>query len=129
MTFHRAGRGHFEASYTTDEDLLPSAQEALGKALEEELATRRLSVLFVVEHAAIPRSVPEFWLKVTAQLAPRFCAMAIVSSHLSVRSAATAFSVTNRLRSVKLAVKAFTPAELETARKWCSELREAAPGQ
>lgn len=127
MTFRRAGRGHFEANYTTDEDVQPASLEALGKALEEELATRRLSVLFVVERAVIPRSVSEFWLEVTARLAPRLCALAIVSPHLSVRSAVTAFSVTNRLRSVKLAVKAFSPAELDAARKWCSALREAVP--
>jgi len=129
VSFRRAGHGHFEANYLTPDDLLTPAQEALEKALDEELPTRRLSVLFSVEVAVVPRAVSEFWLGVTSRMAPRLCCLAIVSSHLSVRSAVAAFSVANRLRGVKLAVKAFTPAELELARRWCSEQRAAAPGQ
>lgn len=130
VTFRRAGHGHFEASYVTPEDMLSSSQEALVAALEQELPSRSLSVLFVVEAATVPREVPEFWLGVTAKLAPRLCAIAIVSPSLAVRSSTIAFSVANRVRSVKLAVKAFSPAELEAARQWCAAQRAAAaPGR
>ncbi|MDP1826142.1 MAG: STAS/SEC14 domain-containing protein [Archangium sp.] len=130
VTFRRAGNGHFEANYVTPEDMLSSAREELVAALEQELSTRPLSVLFVVGAATVPRAVPEFWLGVTTRLAPRLCAMAIVSPSLAVRSSVIAFSVANRVRGVKLAVKAFSPAELEAARQWCAAQRlAAAPGR
>lgn len=64
-----------------------------------------------------------FWLDATRTHTPRLCAMAIVSDSLAVRTAASGFSVTNRVRGVHVQVKAFPKADLEHARHWCQTVR------
>ncbi len=123
MGYERTGPGNFEVRYATVEDMDPKVQAALLQNLEHDLATAPASVLFVVETMSVPRAVPEFWLTVTKRHAPRLCAMAIVSDHLAVRTAASGFSVANRIRNVKLEVKSFHKNELEAARSWCRAAR------
>ena len=109
---------------TTRNSLYSEVTQRIIAELEQELAAGRTTVLFIVRTLDVPRSVPEFWFTVTQRLAPALCAMAIVSDSLAVRAAASGFSVTNRVRRVKVAVKAFTDAELEAAREWCRAARE-----
>lgn len=124
MPFTRTG-GHFEVPYAEAADMDPALQSSLLDDLRVALGEGRVSVLFLVKAIDVPRAVPAFWFSVTQQLAPGLCAMAIVSDSLAVRAAASAFSVTNRIRRVKVAVKSFTAAELETARRWCAAERAA----
>lgn len=118
--------GHFEVDYATTEDMDPALQQKLLEAIKRALTEGAVSVLFTVKTLSVPRSVPEFWFSVTKDLAPGLCAMAIVSDSLAVRTAASGFSVTNKMRGVKIAVKSFTPSELEAARRWAGETRAAA---
>lgn len=119
MGHRQTAPGHFEVTYSTVEDMAPELQPDLLASIERELATSAVTVLFIVESRAVPRTVPEFWLKVTTRHAPRLCALAIVSESIAVRAATSAFAVANSLRSVPLHVKAFTVADLEKARQWC----------
>jgi hypothetical protein len=123
MAFWFVRGGHFEVTYQTVEDMAPEGQAALLKALEAELPKHPVSILFLVERIAVPRSVPEFWLTVTSKHAPRLCAMAIVSESMAVRAAANFFAVANTVRRVKVSVQAFPPAERQRAELWCSEER------
>lgn len=118
--------GHFEVVYATDDDMDPAQQQKLLEAIRRGLTAGPVSVLFEVKTLSVPRAVPEFWFSVTRQLAPNLCAMAIVADSLAVRAAASGFSVTNRVRHVKVEVKAFTPSALEQARRWCADSRAAA---
>ena len=70
MSYRRRSNGHYEVQYATAADMLPQAQQDLLKALEQELATRTISVLFLVDTLTVPRSVPEFWLDVTKRMTP-----------------------------------------------------------
>lgn len=124
MGFRRTA-GHVEVEYLSAEDMDPAAQPQLLDAIVRELERSPVSVLFVVNTLDVPRSVPEFWFGVTRQYAPRLCAMAIVSESLAVRASASGFSVTNRVRRVKTAVRSFLPADLELARAWCAQTRAA----
>ena len=127
MSFARVGRGLFEVSYGSVQDMQPELQRGLLRAIEDELASGPVALLFAVNTLDVPRSVPEFWFTVTRRLAPGLCAMAIVSDSLAVRAAASAFSVTNRVRKVKLEVKAYTVAQAGEARAWCEAARSVSP--
>lgn len=117
-------RGHFEVSYATPEDMAPERQPRLIAELTQALEAGPVSMLFHVHTLDVPASVPAFWLGVTKQLAPRLCALAIVSDSLAVRATASAFSVSNRIRHVPLRVHAFASRELDAARAWCRTRRD-----
>ncbi|MBL8919574.1 MAG: STAS/SEC14 domain-containing protein [Myxococcaceae bacterium] len=115
--------GHVEVTYGTVEDMAPALQPALLAELERALATGPVSVLFQVHTHEVPRTVPEFWLQVTRRFAPGLCAIAVVSESLAVRTAARVFGISNDLKGVPIAVKAFAPTELASARDWCQRAR------
>lgn len=119
MSFERKSQGYFEVKYARVEDMAPGLQRELHEALRQDSQLGQVCVLFLVETLEVPRSVPEFWLNVTRELAPKLCALAVVSDSLAVRVIASGFGVSNRLRYVKVVVKPFTPAQLEEAREWC----------
>lgn len=123
MGYTQSAPGHFEVSYANADDMDPSRQPELVAALTHALTRGPVSVLFTVETLNVPASVPEFWLGVTKALAPKLCALAIVSDSLAVRATASGFSVANHVRHVPLEVRAFAAAELETARAWCRARR------
>lgn len=125
MAYERVGGRHFEVSYQTVDDMDPELQASLLTAIERELKSGPVSILFRVNTLDVPREVPEFWLGVTKRLAPGLCAMAIVSDSLAVRAAASGFSVTNRVRRVKVSVKAFKPEDVSGAQAWCEVVRTA----
>lgn len=122
--FKRDG-GCFEVTYAVADDMDPRHQQKLLEALERGLAHGPVSVLFVVHTLSVPREVPEFWFRVTKQLAPKLCAIAVISDSLAVRAAASGFSVSNKVRRVKVNVKAYQGSELEAAREWCASTRAA----
>lgn len=125
MAFEVREPGVFHVTYATETDMDPAAQERLLKALEAELTRGPVGLVFQVASALVPHAVPEFWLGVTKRLAPRLCAMAIVSPSLAVRTAASGFSVANALRGVAVAVKAFGPTDGAAALGWVRALRAA----
>jgi hypothetical protein len=127
MAFERVAAGRFEVTYRDAADMGPEAQRDLLRKLEQDLAKGRATVLFQVQTLSVPHSVPQFWLEVTKRLAPGLCAMAIVSDNLAVRTAASGFSIANKMRGVKLVVKAFHQQELQGARTWCEQTRSAPP--
>lgn len=126
MSFSRKPGGCFEVIYANVQDMEPAAQQALLEALERETAEHPTSVLFVVDTTEVQPGVPRFWLDVTKKLAPRLCAMAIVSDNLVVRTAASGFSVSNRLRKVQVQVRAWSRSERPHAEAWCAEVRAQA---
>jgi hypothetical protein len=127
MAFARVGAGQFEVTYREEADMTPAAQRDLLITLEQELAKGRATVLFQVHTLAVPHTVPQFWLEVTKRLAPGLCALAIVSDSLAVRTAASGFSIANKMRGAKLTVKAFHVNELADARTWCAHARTPTP--
>lgn len=129
MSFSKKAGGCFEVIYAQVQDMDPAAQQSLLEALERETSDRPTSVIFVVETLDVQPTVPKFWLEVTKKLAPRLCAMAIVSDNLVVRTAASGFSVSNRLRRVPVQVRTWPRSDLHLAEQWCAEVRATAPGE
>jgi hypothetical protein len=127
MAFTRKGERHLEVTYAAVADMEPAMQRTLLEALRREVQGGRTSILFVVETLDVPAAVPKFWLEVTKELAPGLCAMAIVSDNLVVRTAASGFSVSNRLRRVPVEVRAYPRNDLHLAEQWCAEVRAKAP--
>lgn len=117
--------GLLKVVYATDEDMQPKAQRVVADAVAAELRKGPLGLLFVVPD--IPRldtAVPAYWLEVVSKSAPRLCAMAIASRSMLIRTAATSFGVTLKLRRIKHAVKAFEV--YDPALEWVrAELRAA----
>lgn len=120
---------HLEVTYAAPDEMAPDLQRRLVSRLEQMAERERVSVLFEVKTLDVPLEVPRYWQTVTGRLAPRLCAIAIVSDSLAVRVAGMGFSISTRLRHVPVVVKAFTSGELEVARQWCLEVRAAAPAQ
>lgn len=110
--------GILQVEYGNEADMDPAQQTALITLLENEVARGPVGVLFLVQSASVPRAVPEFWFGVTTRLAPKLCAMAIVSGSVAVRAAASGFGVTNSLRGVQVAVKAFRAGQQADALSW-----------
>lgn len=126
MTFEHTAPGHFEVRYSTEADMAPEGQAQLLASIEGALTAGAVSVLFLVASPSVPASVPKFWLEVTKRLAPGLCAMAVVSPSLVVRTAASGFSVSNRLRGIKVQVRAYDDTALDEARAWCADVRRQA---
>lgn len=126
MSFTKKTSGCFEVTYADVQDMAPEAQQALLEAIEREASDRPTSVLFVVDTLDVQPTVPKFWLDVTQKLAPRLCAVAIISDNLVVRAAASGFSVSNRLRQVKVQVRAWPRSDQHLAERWCAEVRAQA---
>lgn len=123
MNFVQPTSGHFEVTYGVAGEMQPGAQAALVRELEQAVKTTPVSVLFRVEVRTVAREVPEFWLGESKRLAPQLCAFAVVADSIAVRAATRAFAITNGFSGVRLEVRPFTPAELETVRRWCETVR------
>lgn len=128
MTYVKKAPGCFEVIYARPEDMDPTAQKELLATLERELKGQPCSILFLVETLDVPPAVPKFWLEVTQRLAPHLCAMAVVSDSLVVRTAASGFYVSNRLRQVQTQIRGFAPEDRHLAEQWCTEIRAKAQG-
>jgi hypothetical protein len=119
-------KGLIHVVYEAEADMLPDRQVALMKDLDKELAGGLAVLVFNVKKAAgVDKAVPAFWLDVTKRLAPKLCAMAIASPSMVVRTAASGFSVANKLRQVRMAVQAFD--DDAKALKWAAEQLGAQP--
>jgi hypothetical protein len=108
-SFEQPSPGFFVIRYQSGDDLAPNAQRALLTALEEASREHELRLLFLVGGSilSVDRSVPSWWLGVTARSELRIRKMAIASPSLAVRAAALGFGITNRIRQVKIDVEAF----------------------
>jgi hypothetical protein len=121
VSFERKSQGCFEVKYATVEDMAPGLQRNLREAVRKDTQLGPVCILFKVDTMDVPKAVPEFWLEVTRELSPRLCALAVVSDSLAVRVIASGFGISNRVRQVKVSVKAFTRAQLDEAKSWCRE--------
>jgi len=105
--------GVFVVHYKTADDLDPDRQGALVQQVRTLGAASPVVIIFVLDPSVwkIDPKIPSFWLGVTGDKGIKLRGMAIVSASMAVRVAASGFGVTNTLRDVSVAVKAFTEAK------------------
>lgn len=101
--------GLFVVSYGAAEELRPSNQAELVRAIESVPAPRPVGIVFVVGAGVrtVEMDVPTFWLTQTGRRELRMRAIAIVTSSRAVAVAARGFALANRVRGLDLAVESF----------------------
>jgi hypothetical protein len=114
--------GVFLVRYPTETQMQPAAQAEWVATLQREGLQRPVGVVFVLGDAVqfVSTAVPAYWLEVTSAMRGQLVAMAMVTSSVMVRAAASGFRLTNVVRRIPLAVRSF---EQETeALRWVREV-------
>ena len=101
--------GVYLVRYPTEAQMQPEAQAEWVALLRREGLHRPVGVVFVLGDAVqlVSTAVPAFWLEVTGALRGQLVAMAMVTSSVMVRAAASGFRLTNVVRRIPLAVRSF----------------------
>lgn len=117
MAFSRDGQ-LFRVGYDAAADMSPDQQAELIQAMRRAAGDGPISLLFVVGEDArvIDPRVPGFWLDRVREPSLRIDAMAIASSRLAVRIAASAFARASGVLGLHVKVRAFS--EEPDARAW-----------
>ena len=101
--------GVFLVRYPTEVQMQPAAQKEWVAQLQREGLQRPVGVVFVLGEAVqlVSTAVPAYWLEVTGAMRGQLVAMAMVTSSVMVRAAASGFRLTNTVRRIPLAVRSF----------------------
>ena len=97
-----------EVTYESSEQMAPAEQKPLLDAREFACTEGPTVIVFYVRKiTSVDLAVPAMWQHVTKRLAPGLTGMAICSTSLAVRTAASTFGIANMLTRVPVEVRAF----------------------
>ncbi len=122
--------GLFVVTYRVPAELAPDHQKPLIDEVVRAGANGPTGIVFSVgiDIREVDTRVPTFWLGVTSRRDTGLAAMAIVTSSVAVRVAATGFGLANRVRGVPIQVKTF--GDVAQAATWVSQvLQESASAE